>query len=59
MCENMIIFRSGNLYLLCSPGNQDYQKIIYFFNFFPSKMVEIDNEKVVFLLELVVIINES
>ena len=29
--KNMIIFRSGNLYSLCSPGNQDYQKIIYFF----------------------------
>ena len=24
---NMVIFRSGNLYSLCSPGNQDYQKI--------------------------------
>jgi len=28
--ENMVIFRSGNLYSLCSPGNQDYQKIIHF-----------------------------
>ena len=28
--ENMVIFRSGNLYSLCSPGNQHYQKNIYF-----------------------------
>ena len=28
--ENMVIFRSGNLYSLCSPGNQDYQIIIHF-----------------------------
>ena len=26
---NMVILRSGNLYSLCSPGNQDYQKIIH------------------------------
>jgi len=26
--ENMVIFRPGNLYSLCNPGNQDYQKII-------------------------------
>mgnify|MGYP000402043990 CR=1 FL=1 len=32
-----VIFRSGNLYSLCSPGNQDYQKIIYFLNFFHPK----------------------
>ena len=44
--ENIVIFRSGNLYSLCSPGNQNYQKIIH-------------NSTVVFLLELVVIINES
>jgi len=25
---NMVIFRSGKLYLICSPGNQYYQKII-------------------------------
>ena len=25
-----IIFRSGNLYSVCSPGNQDYQEIIHF-----------------------------
>jgi len=25
----MVIFRSENLYSLCSPGNQDYQKINY------------------------------
>ena len=25
---NMLLFRSGNLYSLCSPGNQNYQKII-------------------------------
>jgi len=30
---NIVFFRSGNLYSLCSPGNQDYQKIIHF-NFF-------------------------
>jgi len=45
----MVIFRSGNLYSLCSPGNQNYPKIIYFFFI---KKVEIDNAKVVFLLEL-------
>ena len=28
---NMVFFRAGNLYSLCSPGNQDYQKIIYLF----------------------------
>ena len=28
--EKMVIFRSGNLYSLCSPGNQDYQKISNF-----------------------------
>ena len=27
---NMVIFRSGNLYSLCSPWNQHYQQIIYF-----------------------------
>ena len=42
--EDMILFRSGNLYLLCSPGNLQYQKIIYFL-IFSSKKVEIDNEK--------------
>jgi len=26
---NMVIFRTGNLYSLCCPGNQYYQKIIY------------------------------
>ena len=39
---NMVIFRSGNLYSRCSPGNQDYQKIIHF------KKVEIDNAKCYF-----------
>ena len=29
---NMVRFLSGNLYSLCSPGNQHYQKIIYFFH---------------------------
>ena len=53
---NMVIFRPGNLYSLCSPGNQYYQKII---NFFFIKKVEIDNTKVVFLLELFAIINDS
>ena len=27
--ENIVIYRSGNLYWLSSPGNQHYQKIIY------------------------------
>ena len=27
---NMVIFRSGNLYSLSNPGDQDYQKIIHF-----------------------------
>jgi len=53
--ENMVIFRSRKLYSLCSPENQGYQKIIYFFCFSSKK--EIDNAKVVFLLELVGIIN--
>ena len=53
----MVIFRSGNLYSLCNPGNRDNQKIIYFL-ILPSKKVEFDNAKVVFLLELDVIINE-
>ena len=35
---NIVIFRSGNLYSLCSPGNQDYPKIILIFL---SKKVEI------------------
>ena len=26
---NMVFVRSGNLYSLCNPGNQDYQKIIH------------------------------
>jgi len=30
----MVIFRSGNLYSLCSPGDPHYQEIIYFFNVF-------------------------
>ena len=36
---NMVMFRSGNLYSLYSPGNQDYQKNIhyYFFAFKRSK----------------------
>ena len=29
-CGNMVIFRPGNLYSLCSPGNQEYLKIIHF-----------------------------
>ena len=53
--KNTEIFRLGKLYLVCSPGNQDYQTIIHFVS---SKKVEIDNAKVVFLLELV-IINET
>jgi len=39
---NLVICRSGNLYLLSSPGNQDYQN-------FCIRKVEIDNEKIVFL----------
>ena len=61
---NMVLFRPGNLYSLCLPGNQHYQKIIYFL-FFSSKrskstnciMQKLHYAKVVFLLELVVIIN--
>ena len=41
--ENMVIFRSGNLYSLRRPANQDYHKIIYFFNFFIKKL-EIGDE---------------
>ena len=41
--DNIVIFRSGNLYSLCSPGNQDYQKIIYCFNCFIKK-VEIGDQ---------------
>jgi len=36
--ENTVIFRSGNLHSLCSPGNQHPPKIIFFFLlFFSSK----------------------
>jgi len=59
--ENMVFFRPGNLHSLCSPGNQDYPKIIHF-EFSSPKKVESDNVKVllklVFLLKLVVIIND-
>mgnify|MGYP006944979136 CR=1 FL=1 len=41
--RNMVIVRLGNLSSLCSPGNQDYQKIIYFL-FFSSKKVEIGDQ---------------
>jgi len=54
----MVIFPSGNLYSFCSrkPGlSENYTLLI----FFQSKKFEIDNSKVVFLFELVVIINES
>ena len=34
--ENMIIFRSGNVYSLCTPENQDDAKIIHF-SFFRQK----------------------
>ena len=53
--EYMVIFWPRNLYSRCSPGNQDYQKIIHL-NLFHQKKFPM---KVVFLLELVVIINES
>jgi len=56
--ENMVIFRPENSYSLCSPGNHDYQKVIHF-KCFSSTKVEIADVKVLFLLELVVIINES
>ena len=52
----MVIRRSGNLYSLYSPGNHDYQKSIHFYLFFSSKNVEIDYAKIVFVLELVVIL---
>ena len=50
----MVIFWSGNLYSLCSPGNQDYQ------TFFHQKG---RNPQIVhyakgFLLEYVIIISE-
>jgi len=38
--ENIVIFRSGYLYSFCSPGNQDYQKIMFFL----IKKVEIDKK---------------
>ena len=60
--ENMVIFRSGNLYTFCSPapGPQEAKIIrkLLCYNCF-MQIVEIDNGKIVFLLELVVIINES
>ena len=34
--EKMGIFRSENLYSLCSPGNQDCQKHIHFYFFYKS-----------------------
>ena len=37
---NTVIFRSGNLYSLCSPGNQHYQHIIYF----SSNKIEIGDQ---------------
>ena len=40
---NMVIFRPGTLYSLCNPGNQHYQKIIYFL-IFSSKRVEIRDQ---------------
>jgi len=40
---NMVIFLSRNLYSLCSPGNQHYQKIIYSL-IFSSKKVEIGDQ---------------
>ena len=48
----MVIFRPGDLYSLCNPGNQDYQKII---PQIVEKLYSIYG-KVVFLVELVVII---
>ena len=51
--ENMVFFRPGNLYSLCSPGNQHYHKIIYFLIFHqkgrnrPSKF---DNQKYISLI---------
>jgi len=53
-----LIWRPGKSYLPCKPGNQDYERIIHFL-IFSSKKVEIDNAKFLFLLELVVIINQS
>ena len=40
---NMVIFRPGNLYSLCSSGNQHYQKIIFCL-MFSSKKVEIGDQ---------------
>ena len=46
---NMVISRPENFYTLCSPENQHYQKIIYFFNFFVEKdrnrRSKLDNQK--------------
>ena len=55
--ENIVIFRPGCLYSLCSPGNQDYQKIIHFLFFI--KKGRNRQCKSCILLELVVFINES
>ena len=58
--QNMVLFRPGNLYMysLCSPGNQDYQKIIHFF-IKKGRSGQIALCKSCILLELVGIINES
>jgi len=49
----MVIFRSGSLYSLCSPGNHDYQKIIKFLTFFKKKgrnwPSKFDNQKYISL----------
>jgi len=53
----MVIFWSG-IHFVAQEIRIMNQKIIYFL-IFSSQKVEIDIEKVVFLLKLVVIINES
>jgi len=51
---NMVFFRLGNLSSLCSPGNQHYQKIIFFVNFFIKKgrnrRSKFDNQKYISLI---------
>jgi len=43
---NMVIFRPWNLYSLCSPGNQDYQKKICFFQKGRSRRPTFDNKNI-------------
>jgi len=42
----MVIFGSGNLYSLCSPGNQDSQKIIHLLFFSSKKAIKVRYSKI-------------